>query len=226
VHGGVGTAGRTIRVMPVSDRPRGRPRSSQAHQAILEATRDLLASGYERLSIEAIAARAGVGKQTVYRWWPSKAAVVAEAVLAGYLPTASGPPPDTGDLTTDLRSWIREKAAWLADPGATALVRGLAAAAADSETDAARLYDQLAAPIREELVGRLAAGVDRSRLRRDADLDAAADALMGALLYRALAGTVGTAGIDGLIEVIVAGLENVAAPRPASGGGVGPGGLR
>jgi AcrR family transcriptional regulator len=208
----------------VSDRPRGRPRSSRAHQAILEATRDLLASGYERLSMEAIAARAGVGKQTVYRWWPSKAALVAEAVLSGYLPTKDSPPPDTGDLTGDLRAWIGEKVAWLTEPGAAALVRGLAVAAADSETDAARLYDQLAAPIRKELVRRLGAGVDRTRLRRESDVDAAADAIMGALLYRVLAGTVGDAGIDGLIEILVAGLENVALPPPAPVSGKPPSG--
>lgn len=58
-------------------------RSEQSRQAILSAAFDLVAeSGYARLTIEAIAARAGVGKQTIYRWWPSKGAVLVDAFLS------------------------------------------------------------------------------------------------------------------------------------------------
>ena len=86
---------------------RGRPRDQAVRAAILTATGELLTErGYERLSVEAIAGRAGVGKQTIYRWWRSKAAVVGEAVAAGQLPLPSAPPPDTGELGSDLRSWI------------------------------------------------------------------------------------------------------------------------
>src|SRR6266542_3078878 len=59
----------------------GRPRSERAHEAILEATLDLLLEeGFTRMSIEAVATRAGVGKATIYRRWPSKADLVVEAV--------------------------------------------------------------------------------------------------------------------------------------------------
>ncbi|MFC7643182.1 TetR/AcrR family transcriptional regulator [Streptosporangium lutulentum] len=65
---------------------RGRARSEQARHAILTATATLLAaSGYEQLSVDRIATTAGVGKQTVYRWWPSKSAVIAECLLDGYV---------------------------------------------------------------------------------------------------------------------------------------------
>ena len=60
----------------------GRPRSSLSKDAVLRATRDLLAEvGYERLTIGAIAAKAGVGKMTIYRWWSSKSVIVADAVI-------------------------------------------------------------------------------------------------------------------------------------------------
>jgi AcrR family transcriptional regulator len=62
---------------------RGRPRDERARQAILAATRDLLlADGYGALTVEGIARRAGVGRQTVYRWWPTKADVALEAMNA------------------------------------------------------------------------------------------------------------------------------------------------
>ena len=58
-------------------------RSERSRQAILTATADLLGEvGYSKLAVEAIAARAGVGKQTIYRWWPDKGAVVLDAYLA------------------------------------------------------------------------------------------------------------------------------------------------
>ncbi len=201
-----------------SGNPRGRPRSVRAHQAILEATRDLLTeSGYERLSMEAIAGRAGVGKQTLYRWWPSKAAVVAEAVLGGYLPTSTTAPPDTGDIGADLRAWGRGQIAWLTDPTSAALVRGLAAAAADSDTDSARLYAELATPVRQDLLRRLEAGVREGTLRPDADLDAAADAIIGSMLYRVMAG--GHVhlrdDLDGLVDLLITGMRADQPPRPS-----------
>ncbi|MEV4089583.1 helix-turn-helix domain-containing protein, partial [Nonomuraea fuscirosea] len=75
-------------------------RSERSRQAILDAARELVSEvGYAKLTIEAIAARAGVGKQTIYRWWPSKGAVVLDAFLAlsEAGPGRSMALPDTGD---------------------------------------------------------------------------------------------------------------------------------
>ncbi len=72
---------------------RGRRRSERSHAAIVAATQELLVErGYRELTIEGVAARAGVGKQTIYRWWPSRAALVLEAYLAGS--DTALPPPD------------------------------------------------------------------------------------------------------------------------------------
>ncbi|MEH0554006.1 TetR/AcrR family transcriptional regulator [Streptomyces sp. B21-101] len=192
---------------------RGRPRSTRAQHAILEATRDLLASsGYEKLTMEAIAARAGVGKQTVYRRWSSKAAVVAEAVIAGYLVAETKPPADSGDVAADLRDWLRGQFDWLGAPSTVALVRGLAAAAAGSATDAERLYEQLTGPSRQHLTERLAAGVRQGQLRPDADLEAVADAVAGTLLYRALAHGAVTVSTDAdrLLDILLTGVAQPA----------------
>jgi AcrR family transcriptional regulator len=195
----------------VPAKQRGRPRSPRVHEAILRAAADLVVSGgYEHLTMEAIAARAGVGKQTVYRRWPSKSAVVAEAALSGHLVPAGHAPDDTGDVVADLRNWLRAAAAWMGDPGGGAVIRALAAAASDRDSDAARLYGQFTGPFRAALVARLAGGVEEGRLRAGADLGAAADALFGTLLYRALAhsGPMTADDADALVDVLVSGLHS------------------
>ena len=79
----------------------GRPRSVQSQQAILDATLTLLATeGFEAMSIEAIAARAGVGKKTIYRWWTSKEALVIDAIKS--LQQTKNPVIDIGSLREDL----------------------------------------------------------------------------------------------------------------------------
>ena len=190
---------------------RGRPRSMTVHQAILKAARDLLAEdGYAQFSVDRVAARAGVGKQTVYRRWPSKAPLAAEAILGSARPAASAFPADTGDIHRDLRNWLHEQVAFLASPQNASLVRALAAAAAEDPHDAQALYQQLTGPQRDILIRRLQAGADAGQVRPGADLEAVADALTGALVYQVLARD--TAGIstrraDGLLDVIMSGLQ-------------------
>src|SRR5918992_5737744 len=88
--------------------PRGRRRSERSHRAIVAATQELLVErGYPGVTIEGVAARAGVGKQTIYRWWPSRAALVLEAYLAGQ---DAVPPPAQG---TSVREDVRELLRWL-----------------------------------------------------------------------------------------------------------------
>lgn len=173
-------------VKPAAPR-RGRPRSDRARRAILEATRDQLGEhGYERLSIQHIADAAGVGKQTVYRWWPSKRALVAECVIEGYvLPVGEGPA-DTGDLREDMRAWFRELAAQYGREPQASLLRALTAAAAESEEVAAKLLARFGDPYRSTIVSRLDAARGSGKVLPDAPLALVAEALVGALVFRVL----------------------------------------
>jgi AcrR family transcriptional regulator len=195
-------------------KPPGRPRSEHLHGAILAAARELVLSvGYEKLSMEAIAAQAGVGKQTVYRRWPSKAAVVAEAILAaGDLPGQGKPLPDTGDLATDLVAWSRVHFDNLTDPATTTLLRALATAASERESDASRLNEELTGLAREQIIQRLASGQRAGQVRADASLDAAADAILGVITYRLLSGRPAAhqAGACEVIDLILRGIGSPA----------------
>ena len=186
----------------------GRPRDAQLHVAILAATRELLATGsYAELSMESVAARARVGKKTLYRRWSSKAPRVAEAVLQAYGGSGSFPVADTGDVREDLCSWLDEHAEFLAEPPNAALVRALIAAAAASPLDGAALYQQLSAPQHAGLLTRLRQAVDEGQIRTVTDLDAVADALIGTLLFHALTrvSTGAKAQFDGLLDALLDG---------------------
>ncbi|MCV2395893.1 TetR/AcrR family transcriptional regulator [Actinotalea sp. M2MS4P-6] len=192
----------------------GRPRDTRAHAAILEAVRELLTDvGYERLTIERVAALAGVGKQTVYRWWPSKSALVAEAVLAGLIRVDAYMPEATGNLATDVRAWLVAALETQADPSRAALVRGLAAAAADRVEDADRLYTELTGPARQELIAYLAHGLGSGQIRQDADLGVVADTLAATMLYRVLTHRPAPTPreIDDLVTLVVGGIGTRAA---------------
>ncbi|RJN32717.1 TetR/AcrR family transcriptional regulator [Nesterenkonia natronophila] len=101
---------RTIVLMAAeADSRRGRPRSEEAHQSVLDAVARLLddqGQSYEELTVERIAAEAGVGKQTIYRWWKNKAAVVLESLMTGRLKLSFERVPNTGDLRADLTTWL------------------------------------------------------------------------------------------------------------------------
>ena len=95
-----------------------RRRSEKSRMAIVTATRELLLErGFDGLTIEAVAARAGVGKQTIYRWWPSRPALVADVMLED-ADKILGSVDHTDDLATDLVGWVRRLAASLTTPRA------------------------------------------------------------------------------------------------------------
>lgn len=165
----------------------GRPRSETSRRAILDAARDLLLErGYERLTIDAIAARSGVGKQTIYRWWVSKSAVVADAALEGDLAPPLVPLPDTGDLQTDLTSWLRGWTDHLTTAEGTSFVLALTAATIDDRTVADTLYARFTLPHEQLLRDRLDVARQAGQLAPGAPVPVIASVLIGSMLYRVL----------------------------------------
>lgn len=163
----------------------GPVRSEEARAAILTATGRLMSDvGYEHLTMEGIAHEAGVGKQTIYRWWPSRSALVAECLLEGFILPGRFEIPDSGDLRADLTAWLDGIFALLAEPRGETLVRSLIAVAAESAEVGRRLRDSLGGG--SVIEDRLRRAIDRGDLRADAPLTEITEALVGAVIIRAL----------------------------------------
>src|SRR4051794_35779128 len=160
-------------------------RSERARRAILDSALRLCRDrGYEGTTIEAIAAAAGVGKQTIYRWWPSKGAVIMEAL--NELGVRSAEFGDTDDVRADLRKQMTSVVRLLSDPEFGPIYRGvIAATQSDTELSAA-LHERLIAPRVTACVERLRRGQRAGQLRPDADLETLVEVLYGPLYYRLL----------------------------------------
>lgn len=169
----------------------GPVRSEAARQAILQAAVEMLAErGYDHLAIEGIASRAGVGKQTIYRWWKSKSAIIAEALLEGMILAERLEVPDTGDVRRDLTAWLRAVGEVLLSPQGESLARSLIAAATDNADVGQRLRDVIAGSGSGALSTRLTAALgSEPHLPQGAPVDDISEALVGALLLRALSRT-------------------------------------
>ena len=187
---------------------RGRRRSERSHQAILAATQELLLErGYAGATIEGIAARAGVGKQTIYRWWPSRAALVLEAYLA--VEEAVELPAEARSVREDVRALLRWLVAVLAEPTGGPVVAGLVSDL-QHDGDLAEGFRRNVVPSRREAMLRaLVRARARGEVRADADLELAVDALHGAVFYRLLLSgePLDDAFVDRLSEQTLAGLR-------------------
>jgi AcrR family transcriptional regulator len=170
----------------VDGRQGGRPRSPEAQRAILAATEGLLRErGYAGLSIDEVARRAGVSKRTIYRWWPTKGALVAEAFADSA--DQNHEDVDTGRVRDDLIGYLGQLFADVARPGKTAALRSMMAEAQSDEKFAA----QFAAFIqgRRDLIrGILQRGAERGEIDPRADFDVAIDFVFGLYWYRMLTG--------------------------------------
>jgi AcrR family transcriptional regulator len=160
-------------------------RSEEARQAVLEAADDLLAErGFSRLTIEGIAARAGVAKQTIYRWWPSKTDILLDAFADDAAQDLS--PPDSGDLGRDLRIHLSRLADFLTRSDAGAVFRALAGLAQHDAAVAARLRAGYLSQQRDRDRLPLLRAVDRGQLLPGTDIDLAVEQLVGPIYYRVL----------------------------------------
>jgi AcrR family transcriptional regulator len=174
----------------MSDTPRrphtGRRRNDAAEAAILDATFRLLSGPRaEALTIDAIAAEAGVGRQTIYRWWPSKGAVVADALARHARVVVPGR--ETGSFTGDLAAFLADSFAGLENEGYADRLRQIVAEAQHDEHVAQVLAD-FTAVRRAALRALLERGRTAGELTADADLDMLVDMAYGVLYYRLLVG--------------------------------------
>ncbi|WP_370947534.1 TetR/AcrR family transcriptional regulator [Amycolatopsis sp. cg5] len=155
-------------------------RSERSRQAILTAATELVSEvGYQKLTIEGVASRAGVGKQTIYRWWPDKGAVVLDAYLALTNADAGLSFPTSDDLEADLKIVLQSTVGQLADDSFARFYRSLLTAIQNDEKLSQQLNERLMGPWLEATKERLrVAGI------ADVDLDAAVDMFYGSFYYR------------------------------------------
>jgi AcrR family transcriptional regulator len=169
-------------------RPRaGRPRSAESRRAIIQSAMHILQNdGYAALNIEAIAAKAGVSKQTIYRWWSSAAFIVLEALIAD-MPSQEGLVPDTGSIRGDLQELVRPTVRALSQRRGAVYKALIAEAQADARF-AEAFRAQLMSAHREVIRAVVARAQLRQEVPFEVDADLAADLVYGPILYRLLSG--------------------------------------
>ena len=183
---------------------RGRRRDPGAQDAILEATRgSLLEVGYPGLTIESVARRAGVGKSTIYRWWPTKGALVLEATSEHL---EIGVVPDTGDTRGDLLIAARQLIDTFSDRLASIVIFAVIAHLEDDPSLAATFRDTWVYPWRRSAAEAIERGIARGDLPADTDPDLYLDVLVGTVFQRTLVvAAPTTAGLDeALVGMILA----------------------
>jgi AcrR family transcriptional regulator len=170
---------------PGGSRRPGRPRDARNDRAILEATLEILREhGYGGLTIDGVAAKAGVGRPTVYRRWPSKPALVVAALVDSS--RLAVPAPDTGSLRRDLIAIQRHQIELMNSPDNRRVTAGLIADLAN-DPDLAEIYvSKYLAPRRATVWRVLQRGVDRGELDPDVDFAFVYDLLVGPLFMRAV----------------------------------------
>jgi AcrR family transcriptional regulator len=163
---------------------RGRPRSEHSHEAILDAVLQLLeAEGYGALTIEGVARQAGVGKQTIYRWWKCKAELVLEA-YANHAASKT-PIPDKGALRGDLETFLGVGFKRLTDISGP-IMRGLVADAVHDEEFRQVLVSAFIAKRNQALRQIFQRAVERGEIDAGADIEIACELIVGPMWYRLL----------------------------------------
>lgn len=185
-------------------RPGGRPRSERAEKAIIEATLDLLAeeSGVAGLSIEAVAARAGVGKTTIYRRWPSKDALILDALGAAKAPL---PEPSGGSVRDDLAELARA----LTDERKRRYSRCFwnVVGGAEKHPELYARYKRDVIEPRREVVRRvLRRGVRSGELRADLDVEVAMSMLLGSLVPKRPHETFPDGYAEAVVDTLIRGI--------------------
>jgi AcrR family transcriptional regulator len=189
-----------------ASRAPGRPRSEHVDDAILAAARaELAARGYARMTVDGVAARAGVSKPTIYLRHPTKADLATAAIASMRVQPRPAP---TDDVRADLIAHLRLLRAGLARPNGMAMLGTVLAEQHDTPELLALFRDRLVKPRRRELRAVLEAARDRGELRADANLDVAVNALVGAFHARYLAGEpLGGRFLSTLVDTVLDGVR-------------------
>jgi AcrR family transcriptional regulator len=191
--------------MSESAQAAGRPRSEEAHRAILSATLGLLVEvGYSALTVEGIAQRAGVGKATIYRRWPSKLPLVIEAF--GDLPAFEEA--DTGTLEGDLDRILRSYVRVYNTTPLGAVVPSLAGELPHNP-ELMDLFAPVVKERRQPLIRALERAAQRGEIAPDTDLDLAADLIVGPMTVRVFftPGKVSSKLVPAMIRLALDGLR-------------------
>lgn len=182
-------------------------RSERSRTAILSATRKLSAElGYQAMSIEAIAAAAGVGKQTIYRWWPSKGVLMLD--MWSEQVQLQGEFPDTGDVAADLKAQIRGLVELANDPELGNSLRSLIGASQHEPALLEELLTRIVRPRIEACKRRLRKAQDEGQVDRAVDLDLAVDLLYGGFYHRLILPVtqLDEAFVDGIVDEALRGI--------------------
>lgn len=164
----------------------GRKRDTHAEQRILDATRDLIsARGSSQVTINEIADEAKVGKQTIYRWWPTKAALVLDALEREI--KSGNPAPATGSTYEDLRTQMRRVAAMFASPTGS-IIRELIAESLGNDDIAEQFRERFFEERLKRGMPTFEAGIAKGELRADLDLEIVSEMLYAPLWLRMIIG--------------------------------------
>ena len=185
---------------------RGRPRDLELRDLVLSsAARQLETVGFAAMTMEGIVADTGVAKRTLYRWWPSKASVVGEAILAGFIPVPDNQIERTEDLWADLSVWLHQAAISVRGPYGEVLRAATAISAADA-TLGDSMSAGFAAPARSNLLERFRMGVADGQLLEEADFEAVVDVLMAMVLFIGV-NRQDTGRIEAVLSIIRSGMS-------------------
>jgi AcrR family transcriptional regulator len=193
---------------------RGRPRSEKARSAILEAAAELLLErGLNAVSMDAVAARAGVSKATIYRWWPTKETLALDALYTEWANVPSAP--DTGSLKGDLLALLRP---WVRQATKRPYGRAIAALITEAQSNPAfqREYlERFVEPRRDQARAIFRRAIERGEIPAGTKTEVALDLLYGPVYHRLLHGhaPLNDRFIRDVIDLALAGIAPAAAPR-------------
>jgi AcrR family transcriptional regulator len=199
-------------------RGRGRPRSQKADQAILDATLRMLGTqGVAGMTIEGVAADAGVGKTTIYRRWPTKTDLIL-AAISDLVPP--GDPPDTGTMAGDMAALAETQQRRLVGSGLSGIVPRVLAESMSSPKLHQDFVDRVVNPFRELLRLFIERGIERGELRADLEVEPLVDLLHSIPIYKILMSRGDPASLEQVpgayLPILAPGILSSSSAAPAS----------